>query len=83
MSLPLGSWKGKQVGTLVMMSVRGGMHWDWKVYVVRGVKGNVKWKNRRLRVVIGVEEGGGVCCNCCHRIVQYALSIETRSRYAV
>ena len=46
-----------------MMSVRGGMRWDWKVYVVRVVKGNVKWKNRRLLVVIGVEGGGGVCCS--------------------
>jgi hypothetical protein len=39
------------------------MLWDWKVYVVRVVKGNVKWRNRRLRVGIGVEGGGGVCCN--------------------
>jgi hypothetical protein len=52
------------VGMLVMMNVRGGMLWDWKVYVVRGVKGNERWRSRRLRVGIGVGGGGGVCCNC-------------------
>lgn len=46
-----------------MMSAREGMHWDWKVYGVRVVKGNAKWKNRRLRAETGVEGGGGVCCN--------------------
>ena len=45
---------------LVMMSVRDGMHWDWRVYVERGVKGNVKLRNRRLRVGIGVGGEGGL-----------------------
>jgi hypothetical protein len=69
------------VGMLVMMSVRGGMLWDWKVYVVRGVKGNVKWKNRRLRVVIGVDGGGGVCCNCIR--ICTVFTIRHPFRYAV
>lgn len=60
MSLPLVSWKVRRVGMLVMMSARDGMHWDWRVYVARGVKGNVKLRNRRLRVGIGVGGGGGL-----------------------
>lgn len=64
MSPRLDSWKAKQVGMLVMMSVRGGMLWDWKVYVGRGVKGNERWKSRKLLLGIGVGEGGGpVCCS--------------------
>jgi hypothetical protein len=34
-------------------------------------------------VVIGVEGGGGVCCNYIPTFVQYSLLIRTRSIYAV
>jgi len=54
-----------------MTSVRDGMHWDWRVYVERGVKGNVKLRNRRLRVGIGVGGGGGLEGFCSITIMVY------------
>lgn len=85
MSLLLGFWKVTRVVMLVMMSVRGGMLSGWKVYEVKA-RGNVKWRNKRLPVGIGVD--GVVELRVCYRVIlttahehhmyeyQYALYVQ-------